>query len=294
VSLQGIVTPEAVLLEFETAGVGSRTIARMIDLFVQLAALYALVFVIGVASLGGTPDVVGIILVAAGVLGIALGYPIAFEALWNGRTPGKAAMGLRVVTVEGAPVRFRHAAVRGIVGLVDLLVPPGGATAIVAAILSRRTQRLGDMAAGTIVLRERAATAATSAVSFRPFPGWEAYTASLDVAALRPDEYGIVRSFLMRVNQLDPGARGALAVRLATPVAARLRHTVPDGVHPEHFLVSVAAAYQQRHGGPSAPPPPPPPPGAPGGSRFDEPTVVAGEPPTTPDPGDPPAFAPPA
>jgi uncharacterized RDD family membrane protein YckC len=261
----GIVTPEAVLLEFETAGIGSRTIARMIDLFAQAAAFYVLVFATALASLGAVSDLLAIVLVSAGVLGIVLGYPIAFEALWNGRTPGKATMGLRVVTVEGAPVRFRHAALRAIVGIVDFVVPFGPATGIIAALLSTRTQRLGDMAAGTIVLRERAAGASASAVQFRPFPGWEQYTASLDVAALTAEEYGIVRSFLMRVGQLDAGARGALAGRLGVPVAAKLHHAIPTGVHPEHFLVSVAAAYQQRFGGadrtaPPAPPPPPPPP----------------------------------
>jgi uncharacterized RDD family membrane protein YckC len=261
---RGIVTPEAVLLEFETAGVGSRAIARMIDAFAQTAILYALVFAVGLTSLGGSiSTTVAVIVVLIGVLGALFGYPILFETLWNGRTPGKTVMGLRVVTVEGAPIRFRHATVRAVVGLVDLFIPPGGATAIVSALFTRRTQRLGDLAAGTIVLRERTASQDSAAMVFRPFPGWEPYTASLDVAALTAEDYGVVRSFLIRVGHLDTGARVALATKLATPIAAKLHHTPPAGVHPEHFLLSVAAAYQHRFGGPepvAAPPAPPPPP----------------------------------
>jgi uncharacterized RDD family membrane protein YckC len=261
---RGIVTPEAVLLEFETAGVGSRTIAKVIDVTAQAMLLYLLAFAIGIVSIGGAvPEVLGVVMVAVGLLGVYFGYPVLFETLWNGRTPGKTAMGLRVVTVEGAPIRFRHAMIRAVVGIVDFWIPPGGATAIVAAILSRRTQRLGDMAAGTIVLRERSATHDVSAMTFRPLPGWEPYTASLDVAMLTPEEYGVVRSFLVRVAQLEPGARAALATKLATPVAAKLHHAPPAGVHPEHFLVSVAAAYQRRFGGDGAPPAPPPPPAPP-------------------------------
>jgi uncharacterized RDD family membrane protein YckC len=281
---QGIVTPEAVLLEFETAGVGSRAIARVIDATAQATMFYVLLIAVGLTSVGGSVSAtVAIVVVAVGVLGVLFGYPILFESLWNGRTPGKAAMGLRVVTIEGAPIRFRHATVRAVVGLVDLFIPPGGATAIVAALFTRRTQRLGDLAAGTIVLRERTATQDAGAMVFRPFPGWEPYTASLDVAALTTEEYGMVRSFLIRVGQLEPGAREMLAVRLAGPIEAKLRHTRPTSVHPEHFLLSVAAAYQHRFGGaapqPPPPPAPPPPPGQPPPFR----------PPTSP--GD---FAPPA
>jgi uncharacterized RDD family membrane protein YckC len=287
---RGIVTPEAVLLEFETAGVGSRAIARIIDAIGQTSILYALVFAVGLSSLGGSVSTTAAVIVfLVGVLGVLFGYPITFQALWNGRTPGKAAMGLRVVTVEGAPIRFRHATVREVVGLVDFFIPPGGATAILSALFTRRTQRLGDLAAGTIVLRERTASQQSAAMVFRPFPGWEPYTASLDVAALTAEDYGVVRSFLIRVGHLDSGARIALAAKLATPIAAKLHHTPPPGVHPEHFLLSVAAAYQHRFGGPEpvAPPAPPAPPPPPASTPGAPPPLTQ----PRPAPGD---FAPPA
>jgi hypothetical protein len=162
-------------------------------------------------------------------------------------------MGLRVLTEEGGPIRFRHSAIRGIMTIVDvwgLFILPG-VPGLLSIILSRKNQRLGDMLAGTIVLRERGATGQAVAVAF-PVPyGYESYVASLDVGSITTEQYGIIRSFLMRVLQLTPGARASLALRLANPVAVQLHHTPPPNVSPELFLVCVAAAYQQRHGGPT-------------------------------------------
>jgi uncharacterized RDD family membrane protein YckC len=105
---------------------------------------------------GVRPDWLGIALVLLLVFALQFGYPVGFETLWRGRTPGKAAMGLRVVTVEGAPVRFRHAATRAAIGLLEL-TGTAGAIAVIASLSSARGQRLGDLAAGTLVIRERRA-----------------------------------------------------------------------------------------------------------------------------------------
>jgi uncharacterized RDD family membrane protein YckC len=248
----GIVTPEAVLLEFETAGAGSRTIAELLDLLVQLTALAALglvfsVVLSGALDFGATAAVILTLLFSFLIL---VGYPVAMETLWNGRTLGKAAMGLRVVTQEGGPIRFRHAAIRSILGLVELWIFLGS-IAIVAIVLSPRNQRIGDMVAGTIVLRERTAAASSGvALSFPSPPGYEAYVASLDVTPISPGQYSVIRSFLTRVLELSPIARMTTAVRLANATAVRMHHTPPPTVSPEMFLVCVAAAYQHRHGGP--------------------------------------------
>ncbi len=252
VSPFGIITPEAVVLEFDTGGAGSRVLAELIDLTLQVTALLVVVAASSVffTSVGGGGGVgwIGVVVLVLTVFLILIGYPIALETLWNGRTLGKAALGLRVVTVEGAPIRFRHAAIRGMVGLGELWVF-SGVPALVAIILSKRNQRLGDMVAGTLVLRERLGTKRPAAVHFPPPLGLEAYVASLDVGALTTAQYGAVRSFLVRVGDLDTASRAALAVRLANPVAHRLHHTPPPWVGPELFLVCVAAAYQQRHAG---------------------------------------------
>jgi uncharacterized RDD family membrane protein YckC len=247
-----IVTPEAVVLDFETAGVGSRSIAKLIDVIVQLITLFGILMVVGIGAgasdAGGT--VIAVVMFISSFL-VLFGYPVAIETLWNGRTLGKAAMGVRAVTREGAPIRFRHAAIRGVIGIVEVYI--FGFIAVITAALSRHDQRVGDLAAGTIVIRERSAASHAVSLAFYVPPGYESYADSLDVAAVDARQYQVIRSFLTRVLQLSPDARAAMAFRLANPVAVELDHEPPPGIGPELFLVCVAAAYQKRHGG-GAPP----------------------------------------
>jgi len=248
----GIVTPEAVVLEFETAGMASRLLAAMIDLTIQVLLVFVISFAgFGLESVGNGLGGFGTAVLYASFFLVLFGYPAGFETLWRGKTPGKAAMGLRVVTVEGAPVRFRHAAIRSILGLVDKFAM-SGMIGVIAVLVSRRNQRLGDMVAGTIVLRERSGAGKPRATVFAPPYGLEAYTASLDPSTLGNDDYAAVRGFLLRAHALAPESRWALAISIAGPLRDRLRTTPPDGVGPEPFLVCVAAAYQRRHGGPAA------------------------------------------
>ena len=247
----GIVTPEAVILDFETAGMASRMLAALVDSLIQFAALVALLlasFALGEAGVDvGGP---GIAVVYVVVFLLVFAYPAGFETLWRGRTPGKAALGLRVVTVEGGPIRFRHAAIRAILGLVDkylLSALPG----VVALLATRRNQRLGDLVAGTLVLRERSGAKAPHAVTFAPPAGLEGYVASLDVSALAGTEYVTIRSFLLRAPSLPPEARHGLAGRLAAPLAVRLLTNPPAGLPPELFLVCVVAAVQRRQAPPA-------------------------------------------
>lgn len=242
---EGIVTPEAVLLEFAVAGLGSRSLAFLIDLGIRGALLW-LVF-LGAAAGGIVLDETVMVVVSTGAVFAALFvYPALTETVWNGRTPGKMAIGLRVVTVEGAPVRFRHAAIRSALGLVDFLLG-AGTLAILSTLATRQSQRLGDLAAGTIVIRERQVQRDSRPVAFSPPPGWEAYTASLDVSRLSGEGYVLVRSFLLRVHELDQSARRERAASLAARVAATIGQPLPAGTDPEGFLLAVAAAHQARH-----------------------------------------------
>lgn len=253
--VRGIVTPEAVVLEFETASVASRSLAQALDFGVRLGLLYVLVVVAGLlgAGLGTTPAIVVLIV---GIFLILFGYPVLLETRWNGRTVGKRALGLRVVTLEGSPVRLRHASIRSLLSLVDFFLPPLGVSATIVSLLNRQNQRLGDIFAGTIVLRERTGAAFPVPVSFPPLHGYELYARSLDVGGVAPEQYAVIRSFLLRVNTLTPGARIHIGTRLANAVATSMHHQPPTGVTPETFLVSVAAAYQLRQGGPPVPLPP--------------------------------------
>lgn len=243
-----IVTPEAVVLDFETAGVGSRCVAKLVDVLVQLTALIVvgmlLAFAVGASGAGGD---LATILIAVTTFLILIGYPVISETLWNGKTVGKSVMGVRTVTREGAPIRFRHASIRGIIGIIEIYA--FGFIAVITAALSRSNQRVGDLAGGTIVIRERTAVDRAVALTFYVPPGYESYAATLDVSGLDVQQYQLIRSFLTRVLQLSPEARLALALRLANPVAVALDHDPPAGIGPELFLVCVASAYQQRHGG---------------------------------------------
>jgi uncharacterized RDD family membrane protein YckC len=251
---RAIVTPEAVVLDLEVAGIASRALAKAIDAAIQALLIIGLILAAGVLST--ISEVLGVVVAIAGLAAAVFAYPAVLEWLWRGRTPGKAALGLRVHTVEGAPVRAVHAFTRSVLQLVDFFLPPGGLFAVLAALFSSRNQRLGDLVAGTVVLRERSAAGPPMSVTFPPPPGWEAYAASLDVSRLTDEQYQLIRAFLLRVGELDAGARLHLAQRIAGPVAARIGHTPPAGVHPEPFLVCVAAAHQRRHGVPSGPPGP--------------------------------------
>jgi uncharacterized RDD family membrane protein YckC len=289
-----MVTPEAVALEFQTANVGSRILAYLIDLVIVFAGIFAGVFAVALIGSSGAvvPDWVAVALVLVLLPGWYFGYFIAQEALWRGRTVGKAALGLRVVTREGAPVRFRHAAVRALLGLVDFGIG-GGFFAVLFILLTRDNQRLGDLVAGTLVLRERSGLAAPAPVSFAPPQGLEGYAATLDVGRLTTQEYQAVRTFLLRAASLPPGPRASLAVQLANPLAARLRPPPPPGILPEAFLACVAAAYQRRQRALPGQPAPPAAAGAPGGATAMPPApdwpapggaVVPADPPAAPAP----------
>ena len=294
--MTGIVTPEAVRLDFESANLGSRCIALLLDLLLQGVVLVVVLSAGAALSSGigdGLPDWVGIVMVLLLVFAVLWGYPIAFETLWRGRTLGKAAVGLRVVTREGAPVRFRHAAIRAALSLVDLWLTFGGA-AVVSILATPRQQRLGDLVAGTLVLRERTAQRAPAPVRFAVPPGAESYAASIDASGMTADDYADVRAFLLRAASLAPDARARIGTQLARRVADKLAHTPPQGVTPELFLVAAATRYQQRTqpGGTQAAPRWPaagmPSPAAPGPVAAPSGPPAAGmPPPATPSPGAP-------
>ncbi|MFA9428595.1 RDD family protein [Egicoccus sp. AB-alg2] len=242
----GTVTPEAVELELEYATVGSRGIAYLLDLLI-IGLLFVLIAVAeGTFGVSGfVPGWLGLALLLLLAFAVQFGYPIGFETLWRGRTPGKAAMGLRVVTVEGAPVGLRHAALRAVVGLFELL-PTLGVPAMISSLVGARGQRLGDLAAGTVVLRERRGSRAPAPQQFAAPPGLEGYVAHLDVSRLGPADYAAVRDTLLRLHELTPAARRHVAETVADGLLGRVAPAPPSGVPAEVWLACVAAAVQAR------------------------------------------------
>jgi uncharacterized RDD family membrane protein YckC len=251
-----VVTPEAVLLELPAAGVGSRVLAVAIDLAIQFAALVGLLLVaaVVVAALGPTA---AIILVVLALFGVFFGYPALCETFFDGRTVGKLALGIRVITIEGGPVGFRHAAIRAIIALVDFWIPtPGGLVALTSALVTRRSQRLGDLAAGTIVVRQPRSRA--TPVFFGPTVGAESLVGLLDTSAIKPQQYTVIRDYLLRLPQLVPEEAAALGGELAALVGELTGTPCPPWLAPPSYLASVLCAHQSRvDAGGAAPPPPP-------------------------------------
>jgi uncharacterized RDD family membrane protein YckC len=267
-----VVTPEAVVLDFRAAGLGSRTLAKMIDLLIQFFALFATLFIVGAVAFASESAAIVLIIVLLFV--VFYGYSTILETWWNGRTIGKRIFNIRVITTEGGPVRFRHAAIRSMIGTFDFFFPaPGGLIAVSFALLTKRSQRLGDLAAGTIVIRDRNADQAP--VFFGPAYGAEAVAKNLDTSLLDAAHYTLVREVLLRGPELMPEARWQLTEQLAERVAAHTGNPRPVGLDGERYLVSMLYAHQARFAQ-NQPPPPmnaqpqraspptaPPPPGAP-------------------------------
>jgi hypothetical protein len=117
---------------------------------------------------------------------------------------------------------------------------------VLSVLLTPRNQRLGDLVAGTLVVRERTGAVQPTATTFWVPAGYERYAESLDVSGLSAADYGAVRTFLLRAGSLEPRLRQDLAAQIAGPLLARLRHTPPPWVSPEALLACIAAVYQHR------------------------------------------------
>jgi uncharacterized RDD family membrane protein YckC len=242
---EGIVTPEAVLLELPAAGVGSRLLAGLVDASV-LAGGWILALTIMVPLLGD--DGSGFAIAVAVTLFVALlVYPVVIQLVMRGRTVGKAALGLRAVTTEGAPIQLRHAVLRTMGGLVDHLIPPGGIAGVLFVLGTRRSQSVGDLFAGTIVIREPPRYIVPTAWWFPVPPGYGPYAEAIDPSPLTDAHYGLVREFLLRTGTLAPAARAALGAQLADSIAEVLRVRRDPRVHPEAYLLCVVSRYQQRN-----------------------------------------------
>jgi uncharacterized RDD family membrane protein YckC len=252
-----LVTPDAVVLDLETVGVGTRSIALLIDLLVLGLGMFLTMLAMGVflAGTGGQGGIgTGVVLVL--VIVLPIGYPMVLEATWNGRTLGKAAMGLRVVTTLGGRIGWREAAMRAVIGFFELWVTLG-AVAFIAAFVSERGQRLGDVAAGTLVIRTRTAAQRATPLNLPPAPADGPMAHRVATGGMTTAEYGVVRGFVERMGELEPARRRQLAEQLVARLSSRIGPP-PAGTAPEDWL--VAAVRNHQHAQTAAPPPMPPPP----------------------------------
>ena len=242
----GIVTPDAVVLDLETAGFASRAAAAAIDLALQLLTLFIVLFVFGLVA--NMSESTGQTVLAFVIFGVIFGYPIAFETWWRGRTPGKAALRLRAVTVDGAPIQLREATLRAMGGIVDRFLPPGGITGVLFVIGSSRHQRIGDLLAGTIVIRDPRQYVPAPALWYSPPWGLEEYAEAIDPSSITSEQYTVIRSFLTRVDTLAPAARQTLAADLAHRLSLVVGFPRHERVAPEAYLLCVISRYQRSVG----------------------------------------------
>lgn len=225
--MSALVTGDAVVLGLRAARLPSRALALVIDLAVVWAAyiLVSLAMLFATASLD--PAAQAAIAVALFVL-VLVGAPIAVETLSHGRSLGKLACGLRVVRDDGGPIRFRHALVRGAMGVIEILLTLG-VVACIASLVSERGRRIGDVFAGTLVVRERVSSGWAAAVP--PPPPWlVGRFAGLDLSRVPDGLWLAVRQYLMRMGQLDPQVSWTMAVRLAEDLVACTGAPAPEGV----------------------------------------------------------------
>jgi len=235
-----VVTGEAVVLDVPIARFPSRMAAVLLDMIVQLSML-ALVLV-GTFLLI-TPDgaaAAGISVTAYAL--IVIGYSTVFETLSRGLTLGKMAFGLRVVSDDGGPERFRQALVRALTGMIEIWSIVGAPIGLFTSIVSARGKRLGDMFAGTYVIQERSPRRAGLSPAFATVPppllGWAQVAQTSRLSDQTAEAAG---SYLRRFYELTDAARADLGQRLATAVLAQVSPPPPPGTPPAAYLAAVLA-----------------------------------------------------
>jgi uncharacterized RDD family membrane protein YckC len=279
VRVSDLVTGEAVALELRIAQLPTRLAAALIDLAVMGGAFLALALLAGLALADSTDDAAAAALFLSLFVLTFLTYPVAMETLTRGRTLGKMALGVRAVRDDGGPLTFRHALVRGLVGFVLerpglILVGFGPGLALLVSVLSKRGKRIGDMAAGTMVVQDRAASRLVW-VPWMPAP-LAAWASTVDISRLDDELALLLRQFLGRAPRLRPDAREQLGVELATELGRRTAPPPPPGTPGWAYLSAVLAERRHREetriavaaGHPAPPMPVWPPPAAPYGAPY--------------------------
>jgi uncharacterized RDD family membrane protein YckC len=256
-----IETPERVPLHFALASIGNRFLACAIDHAIQSVALGLIVlitFTLANVSLIVELSSASKWVYAAGIILVFLvfaGYFAFFEWVWSGQTPGKRWLKLRVIREDGRPITFWEASVRNLVRSLDMLPAPFYAVGLISVFYTTRDQRLGDMVAGTVVVREREAEAPPFAQvfatpvsdpalrrSFKPVD----FTASL--SSLTDSEIQVVETFLRRRWDLSDFPRQWMAWRVSIPILYKLRPTYDLATFTyEGFLEELLHRYLEEH-----------------------------------------------
>lgn len=221
-----VVTPENVRIEYELAGLASRAGAAIIDLLLQGLLILAIVGVrVLLSEYGKWPGTTW----ANALLGIAsfamwYGYYVYFETVWNGQSPGKRYARMRTIREGGMPIDFASAATRNLVRIVDI-IPGIYLVGMISVLASSRNKRLGDFAAGTLVVKERSewmrdqVNKNREEVAPAQYPETE-YVRNIELVS--PDDFEAIKRFIERKAELDETVCEQLASRMAKPLMAKL------------------------------------------------------------------------
>ncbi|MBN3869220.1 RDD family protein [Nostoc sp. JL33] len=242
-------TPESVELEFTLAGIGNRALALVIDYTVLAVTLlvFFLTWTVFSTQLFNFFEAqnLGIWLIAIFFIiafAIYISYFVFFETLWFGQTPGKRVAKIRVVRDDGRLIGLQQATLRA-------LLRPFDETLFIGAFLimfGRREKRLGDLAAGTIVIQAQTSTAsATLTISEQAKVLHEQLIKIADLSPLLPDDFAVIREYLQRRGAMSLKAKASLSLKLAEQVLAIINlEKLPEGVTPDVFLEAVYLVYQ--------------------------------------------------
>ncbi|GAA1069241.1 hypothetical protein GCM10009665_76370 [Kitasatospora nipponensis] len=246
--MSDLVTGEAVVLGLRTAKLPSRALAVLLDLVVEFGAFFIgsllmLTFRSDLDSAAGAAFTIGMMVL------FLVAVPVMVETFTRGRSLGKLALGLRVVRVDGGPVRFRHSLVRGLVGIFEIILL-GGVPAAISSLVSAEGRRLGDVFAGTLVVRERVPAGRAGGPVIAPPPqvmsALGADLIRLDLSAVPDGLWLAIRQLLSRTDQLDEQVALRMAAQLAADLAERTRWPVPPGLYPALYLGAVLTERQRR------------------------------------------------
>jgi uncharacterized RDD family membrane protein YckC len=258
-----IETPELVSIELPLAGIGSRFIAILVDSLILGAALIILIFLAAfilpaLSLLGPKSASWGLGIFFLIIFLLFWGYFALSEAFNNGRTLGKRVAKIRVIHQSGRGINFAEALARNLVRIIDYL-PGFYGVGIAAMFMSRRSQRLGDMVAGTLVVREREVeapmwgestsrtltAAALAPNSPIPPPHLRVVLPAPALARLTPADLEVLEGFFSRRLDMDLTTRSMLAGRIASALCAKSGLAIPPEISVETFLEAVAHQFRE-------------------------------------------------
>ena len=234
-----VVTPEAVQVRMRYADIGSRGVAISLDYTILTLVILLLA---GMSETSGLGQI-------ALAMAVFWAYFIISEAVF-GKTLGKAAVNIRVVMEDGRKAGLKASAIRNILRIVDML-PSIYVVGMVSMAVTEKDQRLGDLAAGTVVISEKKEPPPVPLYLPPPMPGLPRF----DVSALGEESYDVVRAYLLRRPSLPAAVREQVATSIATAIAPRIPGSATWSMGPDLFLEQIAREYQGRSGTPIPPPP---------------------------------------